>query len=251
MKRDGYGAFLVDLDGTLIGRTERISSPVAEAMKGIAGTMKVSLVSGREPRDVIRFARQLGLTGPPVSDNGALVLDPVTGSSLWSKPLQPEIARNVVGALTDGGVPFIATHPGGTERSAGEITTWELTRISWLDMGEEDADELVRRFETEQGLHVVKAFLPYNGLWAADFSRAGVNKASAVGVLVEMLGLAPQRMIAVGDSYNDLPMLEACGLGIAMGDAPSELKSIADYVAPSVDDDGLAVAIEEFVLPRL
>ena len=66
-----------------------------------------------------------------------------------------------------------------------------------------------------------------------------------------MFGLDPEQLIAVGDSYNDLPMLEACGLGIAMGDAPSELKSIADYVAPSVDEDGLAVAIQEFVLPRL
>jgi hydroxymethylpyrimidine pyrophosphatase-like HAD family hydrolase len=58
-------------------------------------------------------------------------------------------------------------------------------------------------------------------------------------------------MIAAGDSYNDLPLLEVCGLRIVMGDAPDELKAIADYVAPSIDEDGLAVAIEEFVLPRL
>ena len=101
-----------------------------------------------------------------------VVLDPATGASLWSKPLPPEIARNVVGVLADGGIPFIATHPGGTEKSADEITTWVLTRISGLDMREEDADKLVRRFETEPSLHVVKASLPYNGLWAADFTCA-------------------------------------------------------------------------------
>ena len=251
MKRSGYGAFLIDLDGTLIGRTEQISPRVADAVLSVIGKMKVSLVSGREPADVIRFARQLGLTTPQVSDNGALVLDPATGASLWNKPLPPEIARNVVGALADEGIPFIATHPGGTEKRADQITTWELTRISGLDMREEDADELVGRFETEPGLHVVKASLPYNGLWAADFTCAGVNKASAVGILVDMLEVQPEHLIAVGDSYNDLPMLKACGLRIVMGDAPAELKSIADYVAPSVDDDGLAVAIEDFVLPRL
>ena len=59
------------------------------------------------------------------------------------------------------------------------------------------------------------------------------------------------QMIAIGDSYNDLPLLAACGLGIAMGGSPEELRAIADHVAPSVDDDGLAVAIEEHVLPRL
>ena len=58
-------------------------------------------------------------------------------------------------------------------------------------------------------------------------------------------------MIAAGDSYNDLPMLKACGLRIVMGNAPDALKAIADYVAPSVDDDGLATAIEDFVMPKL
>jgi len=55
----------------------------------------------------------------------------------------------------------------------------------------------------------------------------------------------------VGDSYNDLPMLESCGFSIAMGDAPQEVKDAADFVAPSVQEDGLAVAIDEFVIPRL
>ena len=58
-------------------------------------------------------------------------------------------------------------------------------------------------------------------------------------------------MAAVGDSYNDLPLLNVCGLRIAMGDAPEELKAIAHYVAPSAEEDGLAVAIEEYLLPRL
>ena len=58
-------------------------------------------------------------------------------------------------------------------------------------------------------------------------------------------------MAAAGDSYNDIPMLRVCGVGIAMGDAPQELKDIADYVAPPASEDGLAVALEEFLLPSL
>ncbi|MBM3944208.1 MAG: haloacid dehalogenase, partial [SAR202 cluster bacterium] len=53
------------------------------------------------------------------------------------------------------------------------------------------------------------------------------------------------------DSFNDLPLLEACGLGIAMGNGVPELKAKAHYVAPSTFDDGLATAIEEFVLPAV
>ena len=116
---------------------------------------------------------------------------------------------------------------------------------------EKPADALVARFESDAELHVVKASLPYNGLWAVDFTRNGVNKASAARRLAKILGTDASRLIAAGDSHNDLSLLKACGLRIAMGNAPDEVKAIADYVAPSVDEDGLAVAIEEFVLPRL
>ncbi len=69
--------------------------------------------------------------------------------------------------------------------------------------------------------------------------------------LGELLGVESGQMIAAGDSYNDVPLLSVSSLRIAMGDSPEELKSMADFVAPAVEDDGLAVAIEDFVLPRL
>jgi hydroxymethylpyrimidine pyrophosphatase-like HAD family hydrolase len=55
-------------------------------------------------------------------------------------------------------------------------------------------------------------------------------------------------MIGVGDGYNDFPLLEACGLKVAMGNALEDLKGIADYIAPSVDEDGVANVIEKFIL---
>ena len=127
----------------------------------------------------------------------------------------------------------------------------DLTRVSALDLEDSKADEVVGLFSRHPDLHVVKVYLPYNGLWAVDFTRDGVNKATAVKWLSSNLGLDAASLIGAGDSYNDLPLLESCGLRIVMGNAPDELKEIADYVAPSVDEDGLAVAIEEFILPRI
>ena len=120
-----------------------------------------------------------------------------------------------------------------------------------MNLDEHGADRMVSSFNTNPALNVVKVFLPYNGLWAVDFTRSGVDKASATLEMARMIEVHAGHMVAVGDSYNDLPLLRLCGLGIAMGDAPDELKAIADYVAPPVEEDGLAVAIEEFVLPRL
>ena len=250
-KDRAYTTLVLDLDGTLIGRDERISPAVARAIASVSRLVNVSIATGREPAHAIGFARVLGLTTPQVSDNGALILDAVSGRALWSMPLGPDVARQVVTGIDRLGLTFIATHPGGTSYEAAGISDWNLTRVSALDMEEAVADDLVAAFESNAGLYVVKASLPYNGLWAVDFTRTGVTKATGVKELARMLGTSPDRMIAVGDSFNDAPLLEICGLGIAMGQAPDEVKAIADFVAPSIDEDGLATAIKEFVLPRL
>ena len=246
-----YGALILDLDGTLIGRNEKISPRVSEAIGEIPGHVKISIATGRESADVILYSRQLGLTTPQVCDNGALILDPVSGDALWSAPLGAKYAEGILAEFDRRRLVFIATHPGGTITDHQEFANWNITRISALDMLEPDADELVTQLAANPDLHVVKVSLPYNGLWAVDITKTGIDKAAAVRQLVDILGVDASHMIAAGDSYNDIPLLQACGLGIAMGDAPDELKDIADYIAPSVDDDGLAVAINEFVLPRL
>ena len=251
MRPKGWAALVLDLDGTLIGRDQQISTRVSAAVRKVSDTIRVSISTGREPSDVIRFARELGLDTPQVSDNGALMLDPTTEEELWSAPLEPDSAKRIINRLQHLRLPFIATHPGGTLTADDEIADWNITRVSALDMEEKPADDLVTYFQSSLDLHVVKVSLPYNGMWAVDLTRTGVNKATAVRRLSAMLDIDTSRMIAAGDSYNDLPLLETCGLGIAMGDAPDELKAIADCVAPSVDEDGLAVAIEEFVIPRL
>ena len=146
---------------------------------------------------------------------------------------------------------FIATHSGGSLTSIGQVTHWNLTRVSALDLDESTADELASRFQAAGDLQVVKVFLPYNDLWAVDFTRKGVDKATAAVRLAIMLGVEMAQMAAVGDSYNDIPLLKVCGLAVAMGNAPEEVKAVADYVAPRAEEDGLAVAIEEFLLPKI
>ena len=220
-------------------------------MRRAAGRIHVSIATGREPADVIRFAGQLGLTSPQVSDNGALILDPVSGKSLWSEPLGRANAIKVVAAIQANGYELIATHPGGTVTRTADIGGLDLARVSALDLLEPQADRLVAQMRLSGQMNVVKVALPYNGMWAVDFTRVGVDKGAAARALASMLGIEPRQMAAVGDSYNDLPMLRAAGLAIAMADAPEELKAVADHVCPSVEQDGLAVAIDEVVLPAM
>ena len=249
MKPQAYAAALIDLDGTLLGRDEKVSPRVAQAAAKLATLIPVSISSGREPADVLRFAAQFGLHAPQVSDNGAVVLDPATGETLHTFPMPARQAEEVVRYLDARRVPFIATHALGTFKGLDQIPSWDLARVSALDLDQAGADVIAEAFAHDPEVHVDRAWLPYNGLWAVDFTRVGVDKGSTAHKVAEMLGVGIDRIVAVGDSYNDISMLRECGLSIAMGDAPDEVLAVADRVVPSVDEDGLAVAIEEIILP--
>ena len=120
-KPNGYALFVVDLDGILIGRDEQISARVFDAVSRVAKEITVSIATGREPADVMRFAGQLGLTAPQISNNGAMIIDPATGDSLWSVPMVHASARLVAGELHKMGTTFIATHTDGTITDAAQV----------------------------------------------------------------------------------------------------------------------------------
>ena len=244
-------AAALDLDGTVIGPNENISPAVHEAIVRLAERIHLFIATGREPADVLRYANELGLTAPQLCDGGANILDPVQGVSTWTAPLGPVNAEAVVTRLREMGSAFVATHAGGTARTFDDVPDRDLIRVSALDLDEDTADALATEFRRNKNMYVIKAVLPYNGLWAVDFTLAGVDKASGIARVGQTLGVNPANMVAVGDSYNDLPMLEACGFSVAMGNAPPEVKDAAEFVAPSVAEDGLSVAIKKYVLPRV
>ena len=82
-----------------------------------------------------------------------------------------------------------------------------------------------------------------------EATNPAANKGTAVRYLAEkILGLNAQNVMAIGDNFNDVEMLEYAGLGVAMGNAPAQVQAIAKWVAPDVEEDGAATAIEAFVL---
>ena len=244
-------AAALDLDGTIIGPDELITPAVLDAVRRLSARIPVFIATGREPQDVFTYARQLGLTGPQLSDGGAAILDPVGCTHVWSANLGPELAPDVLGLVEQLDAHFVATHVQGTFRRVMDIPDWDIVRISALDLTREAAEELVVRFREHPRMSVILASLPYNGLWAVDFTRSGVDKGSGVARMGMMLGVEPSAMACVGDSYNDLPMFAACGLAIAMGGSPEEIKDAAALTVPPVEEDGLAYAIDRYILPRV
>ena len=72
----------------------------------------------------------------------------------------------------------------------------------------------------------------------------------AVEKLVKHLEIPREKVICIGDSYNDMPMLRFAGMGVAMGNAQKEVKEMADYVTASNDEDGIVNVIDKFMTPK-
>ncbi|MHC5826686.1 MAG: HAD-IIB family hydrolase, partial [Nostoc sp.] len=121
------------------------------------------------------------------------------------------------------------------------------TKILALSDDTDVIDKLLgnlRRQYTPAELYLTKSVATF-----FEATNASVNKGTAVRYLAEeLLGLQIDNVMAIGDNFNDVEMLEYVGLGVAMGNAPAEVQAIAQWVAPSVEQDGAAVAIEKFLL---
>ncbi|TFC12437.1 Cof-type HAD-IIB family hydrolase [Cryobacterium algoritolerans] len=87
--------------------------------------------------------------------------------------------------------------------------------------------------------HVITGTIPHMGRGSGEVTLSGVNKGSTILQLLDQLGLDPESAIGIGDSSNDIEMLQVCGVGIAMGNATDAVKAHADEVTTSVLDDGV------------
>ena len=82
----------------------------------------------------------------------------------------------------------------------------------------------------------------------ADICAKGTNKWAAIKVLTSKLGILDEEVIAIGDNINDVKMIENAGLGVAMKNGSPHVRAMADVVAPSNDDEGVAYIVEKYVL---
>jgi len=94
-----------------------------------------------------------------------------------------------------------------------------------------------------EGLYVHVLRSPRYQGYMCEIAPYGVTKGSGVAQLADSWGIAPAEICAVGDDVNDIPMLEAAGLAVAMGNALEPVKAVADRIAPAHDDDGLVEVV--------
>lgn len=253
---EGFRPRLValDIDGTVLGYDGSLSPAVRAAVHGVrAGGAQVVLATGRSLHAARPVAVQLDLDhGYLVCSNGAVVTDLDGGGPLRmvtfdaSAPVRffADQVPDALLAVEELGVGYRVTGEFPTGELTGavqvvpaeELLAGPVTRlvVRWPDG---DRDRLLA-LAAEAGLHGVDYVIGYTA-WL-DVMPVGVSKASGLEDVRRRLGTPPEATLAVGDGHNDVEMLRWAAYGIAMGQAPVEVRAAADAVAPPVDADGLA-----------
>ncbi len=250
-----YTSLLLDVDGTLVpvGPHTIPSERVRAAITSVQDSIGVSLVSGR-PLDWLRETfTSLNLTKPCVINGGSQIVDPRTYEVLWEKPILPESLAGIMEIIESMDVSSFTINDNGTEYKNPKdhhCTKPLAVQLSYFG-SKEESDHCIKRLQSIPHISCHKFYSwDKNKNYAQEvyITHSGATKQHAVEELISMLSLEKSQIIAVGDSRNDAPLFEVCGLKVAMGNADDKLKNIADYVAPTVDEDGVAHVIEKFIV---
>ena len=194
--------------------------------------------------------------GYVVVNNGANVIDISSEKLLYDQPIPLLDAFEIIKILREEGVTFYVKQDFRSSVSGGSIQPFvgdkQLQKAYMFHANEqyssEKVDKIFKKLShiSDLALHKTRHKLPDK--YGININHAKATKLHGVEVVMKKLDLKREYIVGVGDSYNDFPLLMACGFKVAMGNGIEELKAIADYVAPSVSDDGVAEVINKFIL---
>ena len=268
-----YNILVLDLDGTLTNQKKEITPHTKEVLKAFqeaGGT--IVLASGRPTYGVAPLAEELELSryhGYMLSFNGALITACESGEVVFERML-PEGVPQQLADLADTYHTALLTYQGDEILTETPDNQYVLKEVICTKMQ-------VRRlsdFRREVNFPVVKCMLMENGVYLAGVEEKvrdyfhgelsvlrsepyflvampkGIDKAASLDRLLKILGTDRSRMMAFGDGVNDRSMLEFAGLGVAMQNGQPAIKAVADLIAPSNEDDGVAYVVESLMLGK-
>ena len=257
----------VDLDGTLLNSQHQLTERTIQALRrAIAQGVKVVIATGKTLLSAAEAYRLLELDTPGVFLQGLIIYN-ADGSIRHQQTHAPEFVRAIANYARQQGVSLVAY-------SGGDIFTEQRT---------EQTDKLLKFHEptpqpvaslnallAERPMHklmvieepartaAVRAELSVRYAGQATFVQAlpdmleilppGASKGAGLRWLLDDLGIAPERVLAIGDGENDVEMLQMVGIGVAVGNAAPQATAAANYMVASNDADGVAEAVERFVL---
>lgn len=252
MNKKKYKALMLDLDGTTIpNRLDGMpSKAVINAVAKASKLLHVGVVTARPFNYAKSVIESLEINGPSILTGGAQVVDVKVGTVLWQKFIPKknlkEINEVIKGFNLTYGFDYSNDNSGFSKNP--ELRLEDTIAIKIPEVSFRSAEAVMEKLEKFKDVIAHKiGGVKKEKLWI-QISHAEATKQHGIFEVAQILNIDTHEIIGVGDSYNDFPLLMACGLKVAMGNAVTELKEIADYIAPSVEEDGVVDVIEKFVL---
>ncbi len=265
-----YKMLCLDIDGTLLNSQHQITEQTKIAISKVTKeqNLPVILVSARMPQGIFFLAKQLEIDTPIICYSGALIIDHHHNILLnnyievsYIKKLYSIVKKYKICIslykddewYSEGQDKWIEQEEVITNLTAS-ICDYQKLFVEWRDEGcnkilcignEEEIvslkNELINTFHEDLNIYLSKPtyleIMPKNS-----------SKTLAIAVLLEKYNVDRTALMVIGDNYNDINMIEYAGLGIAMGNAPDAVKYYADTITTSNDEDGVAYAINTYLL---
>ena len=258
----------IDLDGTLLNSRHELSDRNRSALesaqqRGIA----VVFATGKTRHAAASLIKTLGINSPGIYMQGLITYN-ADGSVRTRIVMERESVSRVISLGEDFGFSALAYSDNRAFALRIDEFTTQLTEFGepqaetiadWRELLDSFAINKVVLYGEENGVAPLRRALEARLAGAVHVTRANIDgmievlpantsKGQAVKTLLDELGIDPSNALALGDGENDIEMLQAVGIGAAMGNATQKLKDIADVIVPSNEEDGVAFALEEFAL---
>ena len=266
-----YKMIVLDLDGTLTNNKKEITPRTKEAlMKAQAKGVKIVLASGRPTYGIMPLAEELELKkngGFILAFNGGKIIDCSDCRTIFEQKLDETLVPLLYHAAKEAGMQILTYQGEGIAATdKNDKYVQEEARINKMPV--EEYDDFLQQLVYPVNkclivgdpapLHQLEIKLKKELEGRMDVYRSadyflecvplGIDKARSLDRLIITLGITKEEVIACGDGYNDLSMINFSGLGVAMSNAADDIKAQADYVTLSNEEDGIAHVVDKFIL---
>lgn len=254
-----YKALFFDIDGTIVGfKAHRMTDALTDCLNELrAAGVKLFISSGRHIM-VMNNIEGFPFDGY-IAMNGAMTV--LGGEVIDSHPLLRETALQIARLAGSLDVPCLVFadnlyginfENGKSDEISRQVNMVPMPRLDLEAVASErDVYQYTLYVSPEDEakyLHPVLKGVDYPRWhpYFADIVPEGLSKSYGASLILDRIGVKPEECIAFGDGGNDIPLLKYAGTGVAMGNAPDEVKAAADYVTDSVEDDGVITALRHF-----